>query len=73
MVIPAKARKAACIRKGDVLEVQPEGKGRIVLVRLEKPNHQNPVKILKRRGTYSVAYGRTMTSEQVKELLNEIE
>ena len=37
MVIPAKARKEARIGQGDVVLVQPEGNGRIVLTRLEKP------------------------------------
>ena len=33
MVIPAKARKEACIDKGDILNVQPKGRGRILLVK----------------------------------------
>jgi AbrB family looped-hinge helix DNA binding protein len=34
MVIPAKARKEARIDTGDVVSVQPEGDGRLLLVRL---------------------------------------
>ncbi len=44
MVIPAQARKEAGIGQGDVVEVKPEGDGRIVLVRLERPKQTVPTK-----------------------------
>ena len=37
MVIPAKARKAARIGEGDVVSVEIQGDGRLLLVRLEIP------------------------------------
>ena len=71
MVIPAKARKAARIGRGDVVSVEPEGDGRIVLIRLEKPKREAPkVKIEYRKGTHAVATaGRPITSDQVRALL----
>ena len=74
MVIPSKARKAASIRSGDVLDVQAEGNGRILLTRLEKPKaRKSHVKIIKRPGRYSVGLaGKSITTDQVKALLNEI-
>jgi AbrB family looped-hinge helix DNA binding protein len=56
MVIPAKARQAARIGRGDVVSVEPEGDGRIVLIRLEKPKREAPkVQIEYRKGTQAVA------------------
>ena len=75
MVIPIKARKQARIQTGDVVSVQPEGDGRIVLVRLERAKQLPPVKakFIKRKGQHTVAStGRTITSEQVRSLLNEL-
>ncbi|MEK7675628.1 MAG: AbrB/MazE/SpoVT family DNA-binding domain-containing protein [Verrucomicrobiota bacterium] len=75
MVIPVKARKQARIETGDVVSVQPEGDGRIVLVRLERPKQLAPVKVqfFKRKGQHTVAStGRAITSEQVRSLLNEL-
>jgi len=75
MVIPAKARKEAGITQGDVLEVVPEGDGRIVLVRLERPKSHRPVKpkITYRKGTHAVGdTGQPITSEQVHKFLNEV-
>lgn len=71
MVIPAGARKASGISQGDVVLVEPEGDGRIVLIRLEKPDHKAPkIKIQYRKGTHAVAtVGRPITSEQVRALL----
>ena len=40
MVIPAKARKEARIDTGDVVNVLPEGDGRLVLVQMEQPKNQ---------------------------------
>jgi AbrB family looped-hinge helix DNA binding protein len=73
MVIPARARKEARIGCGDVVSVEPEGDGRIVLIRLEKPKPGPPiVKITYRRGTHAVAAaGRPITSKQVRALLSD--
>ncbi|MGI8602441.1 MAG: AbrB/MazE/SpoVT family DNA-binding domain-containing protein [Verrucomicrobiales bacterium] len=74
MVIPVKARKRAGIETGDVLSVQPEGDGRIVLVRLDPPKQlAAKVKFIKRKGQHTVAStGRSpITSEQVRSLLDE--
>ena len=42
MSIPAKARKQAGIEAGDVVSIEPEGDGRLMLVRREKtrPSHE---------------------------------
>jgi AbrB family looped-hinge helix DNA binding protein len=75
MVLPMKARKAARIRQGDVVEVRPEGDGRIVLVRLERPKELEPirVKFTRRKGRHTVgSTGRPITSEEVRNLLNEL-
>ena len=75
MVIPAKARKEARIGTGDVVEVRPEGDGRILLMRLERPRGPAPVKakITNRKGKHAVgSTGRPITSAQVRELLNEL-
>ncbi len=74
MVIPAKARREAQIGTGDVLEVQPEGNGRIVLLRLDKPQGPAPrkVRITYRKGTHAVgSTGRPITSEQVQKVLED--
>ena len=73
MVIPVKARKQARIDQGDIVLVEPEGDGRIVLTRLEKPHlQQNRVKIQHRKGTHAVATaGKPITTEQVKALLSD--
>src|SRR3989441_11853125 len=74
MVIPAKARKEARIGTGDVVEVLPEGNGRIVLLRLDRPQPQPPtkVKIIYRKGTHALgSTGRPITSEQVRAALEE--
>lgn len=75
MVIPAKARKDAGLHTGDVVSVQPDGDGRIVLIRLERPKPPNPVKakIIKRKGKHSVGdIGRPITREEIKKALNEV-
>jgi AbrB family looped-hinge helix DNA binding protein len=71
MVIPADARKQAGIRKGDVLSVQPEGEGRLLLVRLEKPDyHPRQVRITHRKGTHPTGtVGRPIDTQEVKALL----
>jgi bifunctional DNA-binding transcriptional regulator/antitoxin component of YhaV-PrlF toxin-antitoxin module len=75
MVIPAKARQDARIQQGDVVEVRPEGDGRILLVRLirPKPSGAAKVKFKRRKGRHTVASsGRSITSAQVRELLSEL-
>jgi bifunctional DNA-binding transcriptional regulator/antitoxin component of YhaV-PrlF toxin-antitoxin module len=74
MVLPVKARKAARIRQGDVVDVRPDGDGRIVLVRLERAEEPEPIKVrfTRRKGRHTVgSTGRPITSEQVRNLLNE--
>ena len=74
MVIPAKARKEARIGQGDVVSVEPDGEGRIILVRLEKPRRRPGAKarIIRRKGTHAVgSTGRAITSEQVRALLSD--
>jgi len=75
MVIPAKARKQARISQGDVVEVQSEGDGRIVLNRLERPKASPAVKtrIIQRKGKHPVGdIGRPITREEIKEALAEL-
>jgi AbrB family looped-hinge helix DNA binding protein len=72
MVIPAQARKEAGLQTGDVVSVQPEGDGRIVLVRLEAPKRAKPVKakIIYREGKHPVGdIGRPITREEIKKAL----
>ena len=74
MVIPARARKEARISRGDVVSVEPEGDGRILLIRLEKPQRsaKPKIKIRYRKGTHAIALaGRPITSEQVRALLSD--
>jgi bifunctional DNA-binding transcriptional regulator/antitoxin component of YhaV-PrlF toxin-antitoxin module len=73
MVIPARARREARIDRGDVVSVEPDGDGRILLVRMEKPSRERvKVRIRYRKGTHAVATaGLTITSEQVRSLLSE--
>ncbi len=75
MVIPAEARKQARIDQGDVVDVRAEGDGRIILVRMERPNRAAPrkAKITYRRGNHAVgSTGRPITSEQVRQLLKDL-
>ena len=75
MVIPAKARKEAGIKQGDVVLVEPEGDGKIVLLRLERPQRYSPrkVRIRYRKGRHAIASsGRAITTEQVAKLLTEL-
>ena len=71
MVIPAKARKEARIDTGDVVSVQPEGDGRLLLVRLEKPKPRRyQIRLLKRHGKHSILTGGPIvTDEQVASAL----
>ncbi len=75
MVIPAEARREAGIGQGDVVEVRPEGNGRIVLIRMERAKESGPCRpgIRYRRGTHAVGFtGRSITSEEVRKLLREL-
>jgi AbrB family looped-hinge helix DNA binding protein len=67
MVIPAKARKQAGIDTGDVVSVETEGDGRLVLVRLERPKpHQASIRLVKRKKRHSILTGGSIvTMEQV--------
>ena len=73
MVIPAKVRREARIDKGDILAVEPEGDGRILLIRLDRPKQivtNARAKIIQRRGAYPVGdIGRTITREEIKTAL----
>jgi AbrB family looped-hinge helix DNA binding protein len=71
MVIPAKARKQAGIDTGDVLSVEPEGDGRIVLVRLERPKPALPqIRLVRRKGRHAVLTGgAVVTPEQIRAAL----
>ena len=74
MVIPAKARNEAGLHTGDIVSVQPDGDGRLILVRLEKPKPSKPVKakIIKRKGRHPVGdIGRPITREEIKNALND--
>ncbi len=72
MVIPARARKQAGIDKGDVVSVEPEGDGRILLVRLDRPKDsaRAKAKLIHRKGRHALLCGRgKITGEQVQALL----
>ncbi len=72
MVIPAKARREACISEGDVVSVQIQGDGRLLLVRLELPKPALPenARLIQRKGTHPVIKGaRQPTEQELKEAL----
>jgi AbrB family looped-hinge helix DNA binding protein len=71
MVIPAKARKQAGIDRGDIVSVEPEGDGRLVLVRLERPkSHGHRIRLVRRRGRHSILTGGpVVTAGQVRAAL----
>ena len=74
MVIPARVRKEARIDRGDVVQVETQGDGRILLIRLERPKPQGPIKpkIVYRRGKHPVGdIGRAITRDQIREALAE--
>ena len=74
MVIPIQARKLAGIEQGDVLNIQVEGDGRILLLRLERPKERPPIKvrIVQRKGKHPVGdIGRPITREEIKAALAE--
>ena len=67
MVIPAKARKQAGIDTGDVVSVEPEGDGRLLLVRLERPKAAGrSIRLVQRKGRHPVLTGGpVVTPEQI--------
>jgi AbrB family looped-hinge helix DNA binding protein len=74
MVIPAKARKEARIDTGDVVNVLPEGDGRLLLVRMErpKPKPRNKVRIVRRKGKHSLlSIGRPISREEIFKALEQ--
>jgi AbrB family looped-hinge helix DNA binding protein len=74
MVIPARARKEAHIGQGDLVLVEPQGDGRIMLIRLEKPTPPRPVKarLVRRRRMHSVLVGGPRVSrQQIRQILND--
>ncbi|HEY5234193.1 MAG TPA: AbrB/MazE/SpoVT family DNA-binding domain-containing protein [Verrucomicrobiae bacterium] len=72
MVIPARARRQAGIGTGDVVSVEPEGDGRLILVRLEKPKrHRYQIHLVKRKGRHSILTGGpAVTPEQIRAALS---
>ncbi len=50
IAIPARARREARLAKGDVVFVRPDGDGRPILVRLEKPTSIPGAVTILRRG-----------------------
>jgi AbrB family looped-hinge helix DNA binding protein len=69
MVIPAKARKAAGIQKGDVFSVQAEGQGKLVLVRMEVPSPPTCRLVYKKGRPPVIVGGPKITTAMVKEAL----
>ena len=74
MVIPSKARKEAGISTGDVVLVEPNGNGRILLIRLERPEprkHTN-ARLIRRRGKHPVIRGApSVGTEQIHRILRD--
>ena len=74
MVIPAQARKEARIDTGDVVNVVPEGDGRLVLLRMEqpKPKSRNKVRIIRRKGKHPLlSIGRRILREEIFKALEQ--
>jgi AbrB family looped-hinge helix DNA binding protein len=74
MVIPAKARKEARINTGDVVNVLPEGDGRLILVRMErpKPKPRNRTRIIRRKGKHSLlSIGRPISRQEIFKALEQ--
>ena len=74
MVIPAKARKQAGIETGDVVSIQPEGDGRLILVRQKKikPSH-GKLRVHRGKAGHLVVggLGRTIPREEVFKMLEQ--
>jgi bifunctional DNA-binding transcriptional regulator/antitoxin component of YhaV-PrlF toxin-antitoxin module len=74
MIIPAKARKQTRIDTGDVVSVEPEGDGRLVLVRLEKPKpRREKYRIRRGKAGHLVigGFGRVISREEVFKMLEQ--
>jgi bifunctional DNA-binding transcriptional regulator/antitoxin component of YhaV-PrlF toxin-antitoxin module len=74
MVLPSKARKEAGINSGDIVLVETNGDGRIVLTRLERPKPARPAdaRLVRRKGRHSVIAGAPKVSlEQVNRILRD--
>jgi AbrB family looped-hinge helix DNA binding protein len=74
MVIPAKARKEARIDTGDIVNVLPDGDGRLVLVRMErpKPKPRNKVRIIRRKEKHSLlSMGWPVSREEIFKALEQ--
>jgi len=73
MVIPAAARKQARLGKGDVVSVEPDGDGRLVLIRLERPKTTPAkIRIIRRKGSHAVGVSeRLVSTEEVQKFIDE--
>jgi AbrB family looped-hinge helix DNA binding protein len=73
MVIPAQARREARLAKGDVVSVQPDGDGRLLLVRLEKPQPiAGKVSVVRRGKLPAVGVSdRMVSTEEVQKFVDE--
>jgi AbrB family looped-hinge helix DNA binding protein len=73
MVIPARARREAGLGKGDVVSIQPDGDGRLILIRLEKPRPiPGRITIVRRGKLPAVGISeRIVTTEEVQKFIDE--
>jgi AbrB family looped-hinge helix DNA binding protein len=73
MVIPAQARRQARLGKGDIVSVEPDGDGRLILVRLEKPRPvPAKIRIIRRRGRHAVGVSEVVVAvETVQKFIDE--
>lgn len=73
MVIPAQARREAHLEKGDIVSVQPDGDGRLILVRLEKPKPKaSKIRIIRRPGKHAVGVSRSaISAEEVQKFIDQ--
>ena len=73
MVIPAQARRLAQLESGDVVSVEPDGEGRLILVKLEKPRlRPGKIKIVRRRGKHPVGISeRPVSTSEAQKFIDE--
>jgi len=73
IVIPAEARRLARLEKGDVVSIEPDGDGRLILMRLEKSKPVPArIRILRRRGRHAVGVTEQLvSSENVQKFIDE--
>jgi len=71
MVIPARARKVVHINTGDVVSVEPDGDGRLVLMLLEKPRvGKAGGRLVRRKRSHPVIGGANkLTLKQISEAI----